>query len=409
MSASRSLSDERGWAMVTVIGLMAIVLSMALATMSQVDTQQRQSGITRTKETAFNLAEAALNAQTFALAQEWPGQGKASTPYAQCTQAAGGTRCPSAATLASVFSSADTARGASWTTNVRDNSTGATESFYSDALTATAPGYDANGDGKLWVRAQATVNGRTRTLIALVRVEEVLEDLPHAAVITGRLTISNSGHKTIIDSRTGVSPTVSVRCTPAPLELTPCLGHQIQPVGSIRDEEDLSALLDHQLYPNVVITNYQGGAATTADARARLKATAIANGTYYTSCPSAPPAGPVVWIVAGACTWTGNQVVNSRSNPGLMILENATVYLGGTVTYYGIVYSFNPLNLSTALVQVQGNAQVFGGVLIDGNGVLIAGSSKLNIELDDNAYNKIKSYVSAGMIQNTWREIRSGT
>jgi Tfp pilus assembly protein PilX len=403
----RRVSDESGWAMVTVVGLMAIVLSLALATMSQVDTQQKQSGVVRTKETAFNLAEAALNAQTFALAQEWPGQGKASNPYAQCTQSSNSARCPVPATLQSMFSSPDTIQGATWRTNVRDNATGSTESFYSDALTASAPGYDANGDGKLWVRSQATVNGRTRTLIALVRVEEVFEDMPHAAVITGRLTISNDGHKEIIDSRTGVSPTVSVRCTPQLLELTPCLGHQISNVGNIRDETDLTALLDHQLYPNVTVKNYQGGAATTAEARARLKATAIANGTYYTSCPSSPPAGPVVWIVAGTCTWTGNQVVNSRSNPGLMILENATVYLGGTVNYYGIIYSFNPLNLSTALIQVQGNAQVFGGVLIDGPGVLIAGSSKLNVELDDNAYNKIKSYVSAGMIQNTWREIRS--
>jgi hypothetical protein len=45
-------------------------------------------------------------------------------------------------------------------------------------------------------------------------------------------------------------------------------------------------------------------------------------------------------------------------------------------------------------------------VLIDGPGGLIAGSSKLNVNLADDAFNEVASYVSAGLVQNTWREIQ---
>jgi hypothetical protein len=43
---------------------------------------------------------------------------------------------------------------------------------------------------------------------------------------------------------------------------------------------------------------------------------------------------------------------------------------------------------------------------VDGNGIVDVGSSKGNLVFDDKAYNAVKSYGTAGMIQNTWREIK---
>lgn len=406
-SAARRLrADEGGWALATAMGLMAIMMSVGLATFGFVDTQQRQSGIQRSKETAFNLAEAALNAQTFALAQDWPGQGRAASQFTPCTQASSSARCPTPSTLAGLFTSADAVGGLQWRTEVRDNGSAQTQSFYSDAQTAGAPGYDANGDGRVWVRAQATARSRTRTIVALVRVEEMLEDLPRAAIITGRLEISNNGKKPIVDGSDAPAPTVSVRCTPALLELSTCLGHRVG-LGGVKNLTDLDALLSHQIVPNVTVTNYQGGNSVSAESRERLKATAIADGRYYATCPSALPAGRVVWIETGNCSWTGNAAVNSSGSPGVLLVNNGTVYFGGTVEYYGVVVGLNPANTSGAIVQVQGNARVVGGVLVEGQGLLIAGSSKLNVELDPNAHAQARTYVSAGMIQNTWREIKS--
>ncbi|WP_205697984.1 hypothetical protein [Conexibacter sp. SYSU D00693] len=400
----RLRQEEGGWALVTAIGLLAVLLALGLATFSQVDAQQQASGMSRQKESAFNAAEAALSAQIFALAQDWPGRGRATAPYVPCTQASVSPRCPSADSMAPALTTPDARRGVSWTTSVRDNGTGATRSFYDDALTASAPGYDADGDGRLWVRAQARVAERTRTVVALVRVEELQEELPQAAIITGRLQISNNGNKVIVDGSQGSLPTLSVRCTPQALGAVPCLGHGISN-GLFSTLAGVLAKLDQQLAPNVTATGYDGGPALEEDAHERLKRTAIADGAYFATCPSTPPSGRIVWIAAGTCTWTGNQVVNSAAAPGLLVLEQATLYLGGTVDLHAIVYAPNPSGRTDALVQVQGNARVIGGVLIDGPGTLVAGSSKLNVQLSKAAYDQVRSYASAGMIQNTWREI----
>ncbi len=159
--------EEAGWTLVIAMMLMGIMASMALATFAVVDRQQEESGNTRKRETAYNIAEGILNAQIYALSTDWAGKGKAANPYQPCTQASSGARCPTSATISGLFASPDTASGMSWRTEVHDNND-PNPSFYSEATTRAAPGYDANGDNKLWVRAQATARGKTRTLIALV-------------------------------------------------------------------------------------------------------------------------------------------------------------------------------------------------------------------------------------------------
>lgn len=398
--------EEGGWALATCLLLLTAMLGTGIALASIVDTQTIASAQQRERETAFSLAEAALNAEVFSLARDWPGRGQALTPYATCTPASTGARCPDAAQMRAHTSSPD-AYGATWATEVHDNGGGVR---YDDAATRQQPGYDADGDGQVWVRAQATAKGRTRAVAALVRAEELAEDVPHGALITGRLDISNMGKKAIIDASvggSGQSGLVAVRCTPVLLELLPCAGHQ-PGSGGLKTLADLTKLLDVQIVPNVLTTGYTGPQrALTDDARARLKARAIADGTYYATCPSAAGlSGPVVWIENGACSYTGNDVFNTAQEPGVVILASGSIYLGGTTQFNGVINAANGGGVTTPLVQVQGNAQVVGGVLVDGMATTIAGSSKLNVRLDLNAYRKVASYGSAGVIQNTWREIR---
>jgi hypothetical protein len=64
-------------------------------------------------------------------------------------------------------------------------------------------------------------------------------------------------------------------------------------------------------------------------------------------------------------------------------------------------------------VSFDGTAIVFGGVLIDGNAALVLGNSGGNnttaqsgqIIFDDKGYKSIQSIATAGVIQNTWREL----
>ena len=248
-------------------------------------------------------------------------------------------------------------------------------------------------------------------MIALVRAQEQAEELPHAALITGRLDISNNGHKTIIDASGGssVSGLVAVRCTPQLLELKACLGHKL--VGGLLSSAlaSLNALLQFQINPNVTVTGYAAAPAMKAEAIARLRLRAQADGTYYATCPAERAAGrlrdlhrvgqlplpeqhrrQLALEPRDSCCWPTGRCAST-----------------GTQKYYGIIYSANLLGLATAMVDVGGNVQVHGGVLIDGaDAQMIAGSSKVNIQLDINAFNAVKSYGAAGIIQNTFREIK---
>lgn len=412
----RRLREEQGgWALVTALTLMTIMAVFSMATLAFVDTEQRQSAVGRQRDTAFNVAEAALNAQTFALGRKWPGQGGASDVTLRypdsCTQASTDARCPSAATLTAMFSSPDAIPTATWSTTVRDNSgsTGA-QAFWSDAMLATAPTYDANGDGRLWVRSESTVDGRRRAMVALVRTEPQAEQLPHAAVLAGRLAISNNGRKVLVDAQ-GESATnggVDVRCVPTLGEAQACLGHRLGS-GSTKDEAELEDELDIQIRPNVSQTGYAGGDAMSAEALARMRETAIANGTYYTTCP-ASLAGAVVFVESSAsCSYTGNVEYNDPASPGVLIMAGGTLSLGGGARYDGVVYHSNPSRSTGNLVSIQGSARVRGGVLIDGNGGLTVGSSggaKVNLVFDDHAYDAVQSAGGAGLVQNTWRQLR---
>jgi Tfp pilus assembly protein PilX len=406
----RRASGEEGWALLTAVMLMGIMATFALGTSAMVDNQQRQSAAGRERETAFNLAEAALNAQIYALTTHWPGRGGATNSAvaypASCTPASTDSRCPNPATLSALFNSADTASGSTWTAMVRDNSGAAgAATFWSESMVNAAPRYDANGDGRVWVRSNAVARGHGRTMVALVRTEQQQEVLPHNSVLAGRMGISNSGRKRIIDTKGSGASTgpVRVRCTPQAGETMACLGHALGSGGSALTS--LTSLLNQQIYPNVSTTGDSGGAAVPADALERLRQAAISDGTYYTFCP-ASPAGAIVWIdTPNTCSYTGNAVYNTAAQPGVLIMGQGTLVIAGTVVFHGLIYHANQAAASGWLVQLGGNAVVDGGVIVDGSAGVLAGSSKDNIVFDDTAFQAVRTYGTAGVIQNTWREL----
>lgn len=403
--------DEGGWALITALLLMIIMAGFGLSTLSLVDTQQKASADGRRRETAFNVAEAALNAQTFQLGRNtWPGKGGTTRYPSSCTETSTDPRCPTPATLMALYSSTDTVPSATWTTVVRDNSgsVGA-ETFWSESMVNTAPTYDANGDGRLWVRSASTVRGKSRAMVALIRTEPQAEDLPHVTLLAGRFSLSNMGDKPLADT---LGPSVSagpvqVRCRIRDDPATVCLGHAVS--GGIKSESELDGLLDVQISPNVSQDGSTAGDAMTPEQLARLKETAIADGTYYTSCPSTLSGAVVVIETTAACSYTGNATYNSATDPGMVLMTSGTLSVGGGVTYYGVVYHANLSESTGTLVTIDGSARIQGGVIIDGPAALAVGSSgnaNVNLVFDDRAFANVRSYGGAGLVQNTWREIR---
>jgi hypothetical protein len=137
---------------------------------------------------------------------------------------------------------------------------------------------------------------------------------------------------------------------------------------------------------------------------------ARANGTYYTTKPASLSGDVVVLDPGGSTEWkyTGNSEFNSSSDPGLLILLSGKLELSGTTNFYGLIYHANQGGSTDPdLVKVHGNSQLAGGVIVDGHGGVEGGSSgKLNIKFDANAFNNINAFGTAGVVQNTWREIQ---
>jgi hypothetical protein len=409
MTPRRRIADENGWALVTAMLLMAIMLSTILGVASFVDGQTKLGATSRKRETAFNYAEAAMNMQVYQMSRDWPGFGQALTPYVTCTPASSSTRCPNATALTNLISSPD-ATGVSWSTQVHDNG-GTSPNFYSDSAVLAQPGYDLNKDGRLWVRAQVTARGKTRTIVELVRVQDEALDLPHAAVVAGRLEVSNNGNKTAVDTQngTGANGFVAVRCSVLMNETTPCLADALGSAPT-QTQAKWDNLVQTQIspYSGHVQTAYNAAPAMTDINRYQLKVRAIADGTYYATCPATLPSAPVAYIESGDCTFTSNTTWNSATVPGIVLINSGTITIKGTADYWGVIYAANAQGSTGAVVTLAGSGTVHGGVFADGQGVVVAGgTSQNNIKYEDTALSNIKGYGTAGLIQNTWREIKS--
>jgi hypothetical protein len=428
----RAARNEEGWAMITALILLSIMMSTSIALLAYLDNQTTQTAKTRQRETAFNFAESALNAQIYALSQTssatggWPGN--KTYEYSACTQANTNTgQCPSDPRLKALFPTADADPGETWETRIIDNQgdaagpADALNSFYSDDLAAslnapgwTTPGWDKNQDGRVWVRSQATIRGRTRKLVALVRQESQYEEIPHAAVISGSIKITNSGNKVLVNG--GAGGVVSVRCSTTYDPNAACLGHALNDNSWDKSDDQISPW-------NTVASGHPIPNAMTDDAIARMRDTAKKEGTYVTDCASLGreiPAGKV-FAEGGACNFdpVGNAPVNSPAEPGFIINLTGTIALKGNAFYYGVIYAANrnPNDTTQTVddghtaVFFDGNAVVIGGVLIDGNAALDLGNSGGSNRADgqivfsDLAYNSIQSIATAGVIQNTWREL----
>jgi hypothetical protein len=423
---TNSLRREDGSALITAMLVMMLFLILGIATLDVVDVQQRESGRERTRESSFALSEGALNQQIFMLSRSvgWPA--KSTGAYTPCTGAGGDARCPDPTRLASSFQGVDYASGAAWRTEVHDNragNEGCTDpptrgsDFYDDVATRAQPGWDANCDGFLWVRSEATVGGRKRTIVALVRAEQLTANFPNYALIANSFQIGPSGNQTYIDA--GSAGTIWVRCATADSTDPNCADYN---AGSAAKQSQVAG---------TVQGGYSRELSVSPETVERLRDTAKANGTYYAEDPtcSASLDGPIVFIEYSNCggyNKTGNAAWNSATNPGMLVIGSGVLSLSGNAIYYGLVYHINEADKkdpsavtgpnatpSDDVVQIgPGGTRIIGGVVIEGNGGMFVGSNNGgnqfsgNLVFSDAAFNNLRVYGTAGIVQNSFREIK---
>ena len=389
------ITDESGVALVVAIFVSVLLLGMSLALLSFTDRQTRLTGDERVRESTLNLAEAAMNAQANLLTSAWPET--ADKAFVPCTQASASVACPDPTRLRSSFTNKDFSNGAavSWHLSVRDNGLGA---FYDDAATASQPAWDASGpagggpDGIMWLRAQASVKGKTKTLVTLVRATPISRVFPRGIVTAGHFHTGNNGNKQLVDAGSG--PGLMARCAVGaggPARGNPCLDYPVQ---------------RGQVFPNSYISDPSLPDAMTKSDVDSLRNRAKAANRYYSSCPGTIPSATLVFIESGNCSINSGGAINSSANPGLLVINKGTLLINGNSHFYGLIYLPNADRLTSNLVTVSGGATVSGAIVVDGpGGVNITGTGMV-LAYDSNVFNLITTTQQINVIANSWRELK---
>jgi Tfp pilus assembly protein PilX len=405
------LREESGLALIQTLMLSLLMVALGIALVMQVSGQQRESFQERTRESSFNLAEAALNAQIAQLARAWPTIASAAASSCDATTTSNST-CPTAATIANGYSGGDYGSSAAnaWRTSLRDNATG--ERYWTTAVTSRAA-YDANNDGSVWVRSTTRVQGNLVSIVGLATRNVTPIDFPNNVVSANWFATNNQGRKVIVDTLGSYAQPPSVR--PGPAAKPARLGVRC---ANLTRAQCLNYPADKgQVQPDTAAVDT--GAATSAVSASQLQALerqAASAGTLYTTCPSGNSSlssvngAPVVIKTATPCSVSINGgSVNTAANPGVIVVENGTLSLGGNATFYGLVYMVNQQNSSGAVVTISGNASIQGIVAVDGNGGVLAGSSKTNLIYDSRAATLLRGDSGATLDKSSFRVLPQNT
>ncbi len=380
--------DERGSALVISIIAMSLMFMLGLSALAMTDQQTKQSGVERVRESSFNLAEGALQQQSFLLGGKgWPKDATLALP-AECTVSSASTsRCPTPAALVNsgAYNTGDYT-GASWKTYVRDN-TVANPTTYTSAVGAR-PTWDSDGNGQMWVISTATVRSKTRTIVALLKRDPIPIALPRAVLVAGGLHIPQNGQSGVITT----DPT-----TPVVLR---CDGYG----GTCNQSNNGQGA--SQISPNNV--SYTG-ADQPAFIAPDIVTKIVDSATTYTSCPTEAQIAGIVVIDppsnAVECEITGNTAHNSLTAPGILVMRKGTLDYRGDGPFYGLIIHLNEGNAgaTTKCIDINGTPNITGGIIIEGNcGFEMNGNARL--AFNASMFNLSVTGV-AGLVQNTWREL----
>jgi Tfp pilus assembly protein PilX len=398
--------EQEGFALITAIMILVVLLGLGLGLVMLTNNQQRAATREQSRESAFSLAEAALNAQIFQLARQWPTE-KSPAPTS-CTEATATSTnaCPDPGSLnvAAGYPAAGSCAGTEawgsalsnrWTSYVRSDTS--TSQLFSSSVDRANPAYD-NGDRSLWVRAVGVSGCKAVAVISKVSEQLIPLPFPKNVLTANGFKTSNSGSKVILNTLgSGKEPApVSVRCQ-SPLNTTTCKeytkGVQVSP-------------------DTTTVCTTCSSSTLTATQLESLKSQAQVNGTYFKTgtCPATMSAlkGAVTYV-EGPCTlaFTGGEA-NSKASPGFLVLYNGTLKMSGNAVFYGGVYAVNAQKSSGEVVSVEGTGEVVGTIAVDGLGTVKLGSSAPNLVYDPTALNGLKTYGGAAPTPNTFRVLPSG-
>jgi Tfp pilus assembly protein PilX len=431
--------DDEGFAVVAAVVLLTVIMGLGMGLLLFTDNQQKASAREQASEAAFNVAEAALNAEVGQLSRKWP-QTEIEMPTS-CTSSSANSEtngCPSPTDLkvdpntGSTACSGTDAWGSplsnQWTTYVRrDVIEGSGESARESSLFNSTEeksklSYAESEGGALWVRSVGVVQCHPVTVITLVTRLRVALNVPKYAIVGNWFKVTNKGNKVIVNRQGNASEPapVSMRCESPPKG--ECEQYE---AGS--KEQVSPAITEHPISPSTTLT---------ASQLVTLKSEAQAHGTFYSStspyhCPtgmselegaklSTGARAPVYVEGCGELNIKANGEANCTASkltepesPGFLVIANGTLELSGTSRYCGVIYAANLQKSSEAVVKLQGGTVVVGGIIVDGAGGIEFGSSGAggnpsNLVFDSLAIDNLTISAGAASTRNSFRILPAG-
>lgn len=404
---SRRLRDDSGLALVPVMALMLAMLALGFSLVMRSESQQRLSAYERTRESSFNLAEAALDAQALQLGRSWPATSTAPT---SCSPGSTSSVCPTTSAIGNGYTYAASCNGSStpiWQTAIRDNAAG--ELYWTTAVTSRSA-YDANNDGTVWVRSTGYVQCNKVSLVALVSRNVVGMNFPNNTLSANWFKTTNPGKKVFIDTLgTNLTPPGTAASQPAAVNAR-CTGLTTSQCQDYTPSKG-------QIQPPSLTTFPTGSPALTLSQLQSLEQQAISSGTFWAagSCPSSSSSltavGGAPVVIQGPCniSVSGPTKINSAASPGALVIENGTFTISGTATFYGLLYCVNLQGSSGSVVTLSGNGQIQGTLAVDGLGGVTVGSSSTGVVFDSRAVTLLKGSSGASLNKNSFRLLPQST
>jgi type II secretory pathway pseudopilin PulG len=430
--------NEEGFAVVAAVVLLTVIMALGLGLLLFTDNQQKASTREQASEAAFNVAEAALNAQVGQLSRKWPyykttAEAETEMPR-ECTSSSVNSEtsdCPSPTDLkvdpntGSTTCSGNEAWGSplsnQWTTYVRQDPE--ESPLFNSTEEKSKLSYAESEGGALWVRAVGVVQCHPVTVITLVTRQRVRLELPEDAIAGNWFEVTNKGNKSIVN-RTGFAgepAQVSMRCEGHPSE----------------EECEKYDRSKEQVAPTITEDPKTATTTLTSSQLATVKSEAQTHGTFYSPtspyhCPtsmnefegvklSSSSRAPVYVEGCGSLSITANGTANCEgltatvkpTLPGFLVIANGTLELSGNSTYCGVIYAANLQKSAGAVVKLQGGTVVVGGIIVDGAGGIEFGSSgsggnPANLVFDSLAFHNATISAGAAATRNSFRILPTG-
>jgi len=390
-SSSRFYQEgSRGSTLILFLGIVAALCVLAVALVTVLANAQHFTSRDKARTTAFDVAEGAVDVTMQSLSTGWPTE---SNPW---TNASFTANAPAFANTFGVTYGA--AQGdAVWVSVVDDTSDSPWDAGNGTSL----------GNGRLWVDAQARVNGVSARIRAMVEARFYEPNVPRGVAVCseGRLLSNAAGGNTASGKNKIGMQDVSIG-GPQPVAIAIWgLPSEDPPVPPIENSEVAWPYVDQNPpgmpHADELITPQM---ITDLTLIAKQTGKLFENGAlpghddFYGLCVVKAPAGTTITL--GQSGGGSNpDPYNSPTLPGmLLVLGGATLKLTGNTQYYGVVYSEGEIAAD------KGNPIIFGMVVTKGS-FDMRGVAQV-IYREDCLINLNHQFqTSTKLVPNFWREL----